>query len=282
MTADFSASGMNVSMSPSATLIQKVCMFFGHYDLRVYVSESGYLDIGRGSFSAALTVKFLQKDFSGCVGTVGQFCDFSENCTLFGGGDHKNNLPVNVVMSNVPAFYITTSNNRIDDLRSKDPQPFKIGNAVVISADVKVLGGASIGDGSLLAASSVVSGAVDAFSIYGGVPAKKIKDRLPESAKEALAKVRWWDFDMTYLGNNLHRLQELAIDEQAAHIYRKESPRFVINLQNHKVNGDVTISGFLKDSEFRPLSDAPQKVRDYVFQLAGPGPYRWMPDIWND
>jgi acetyltransferase-like isoleucine patch superfamily enzyme len=58
--------------------------------------------------------------------------------------------------------------------------PFKrtiIGSDVWLGAGTIVIAGASIGDGSIVAAGSVVTRDVPPFSIYGGVPAKYIKDR---------------------------------------------------------------------------------------------------------
>ncbi len=54
---------------------------------------------------------------------------------------------------------------------------------IIVSDDVWIgygaiiLSGVRIGQGSIIAAGSVVTGDVDPFSIYAGVPARKIKDR---------------------------------------------------------------------------------------------------------
>lgn len=56
-----------------------------------------------------------------------------------------------------------------------------IGNDVWIGAHSIILTGVKIGDGSIIAAGSVVTKDVDPYAIYGGVPAKKIKDRFNNS-----------------------------------------------------------------------------------------------------
>ncbi|GAA4175629.1 hypothetical protein GCM10022218_21630 [Sphingobacterium ginsenosidimutans] len=53
----------------------------------------------------------------------------------------------------------------------------KIGRDVWIGAHVLIMTGVEIGDGSIIAAGSVVTKNVEPFSIYAGVPAKKIQDR---------------------------------------------------------------------------------------------------------
>ena len=54
---------------------------------------------------------------------------------------------------------------------------FEIGNDVWIGCDVLLLPGGNISDGCVIAARSVVTRCIPAFSIAGGVPAKVIKNR---------------------------------------------------------------------------------------------------------
>jgi acetyltransferase-like isoleucine patch superfamily enzyme len=55
-----------------------------------------------------------------------------------------------------------------------------IGNDCWIGHGVIILAGVKIGNGSVIAAGSVVTNNIDAYSIYGGVPAKKLKHRFTE------------------------------------------------------------------------------------------------------
>lgn len=52
-----------------------------------------------------------------------------------------------------------------------------IGQDVWIGAYVKINTGIVIGDGAIIAMGSVVTKNVEPYAIYGGIPAKKIKDR---------------------------------------------------------------------------------------------------------
>lgn len=66
-------------------------------------------------------------------------------------------------------------------------QPIHIGRDVWFGFDVKVLGGSTIGDGSIIAAGAVVPGGdFPAGAVLGGVPAKLLKNRFqPPTTEQA-------------------------------------------------------------------------------------------------
>ena len=55
----------------------------------------------------------------------------------------------------------------------------RIGNDVWLGCNVTVLKGVTIGDGAVVAAGAVVTKSVPPNEIWGGVPARKLKDRTP-------------------------------------------------------------------------------------------------------
>ena len=57
----------------------------------------------------------------------------------------------------------------------------RIGDDVWIGLGSIVLSGASIGEGSVIAAGSVVTRDVEAYSIYAGNPARRIRERFPST-----------------------------------------------------------------------------------------------------
>lgn len=79
--------------------------------------------------------------------------------------------------------YITTANHRFDrtDLpmlqQGFSSAPIHIGSDVWIGAHCVILPGVTIGDGAVIAAGSVVNKDVAPFEVWGGVPAKKLKER---------------------------------------------------------------------------------------------------------
>lgn len=50
MQPDFVAAATSTTLAPGTTITDKLRMFLGHYDLRVSVSDTACIDIGRGSF----------------------------------------------------------------------------------------------------------------------------------------------------------------------------------------------------------------------------------------
>lgn len=86
-----------------------------------------------------------------------------------------------------PHVFIITGGHRMDvigkymiDVKEKLPendQDVIIEEDVWIGANVIILKGVTIGKGSIVAAGSVVTKSIDSYSIYGGVPAKKIRKR---------------------------------------------------------------------------------------------------------
>jgi acetyltransferase-like isoleucine patch superfamily enzyme len=72
--------------------------------------------------------------------------------------------------------------------------PVVIGNDVLVTYESLIMSGVTIGDGAIVAARSVVTKDVEPFSIVGGNPAKHLRYRFDEPTREALLRIRWWDW----------------------------------------------------------------------------------------
>lgn len=83
-----------------------------------------------------------------------------------------------------------------------------IGNDVWIGANAIVLPGVKIGDGAIVAAGAVVTKDVPDFAIVGGVPAKVINFRFSEDIIGALLKIKWWDWEIEKIENNIELLYQ--------------------------------------------------------------------------
>lgn len=77
-----------------------------------------------------------------------------------------------------------------------------IGNDVWLGHDVVVQAGVIIGNGAVIGAGAVVTKDVEPYTIIGGIPGKKIKDRFPDEIKADLAKIAWWNWSREELEAN--------------------------------------------------------------------------------
>lgn len=115
-----------------------------------------------------------------------------------------------------PMEWITTSSFTYDDkfiiykdlagseagafkTKGRPPQADKIviGHDVWIGTDVTLKPGITIGNGSVIAASSMVVKDVPPYSVVGGNPAKVIKSRFDVATINSLSSVEWWNYKFT-------------------------------------------------------------------------------------
>lgn len=87
-----------------------------------------------------------------------------------------------------------------------------IGNDVWIGRESVIMPGVTIGDGAIIAAYSIVTKDIPAYTVYGGNPAKKIKDRFDDELKELLLRFRWWDLEPQRLTEILPLLCDPDLD----------------------------------------------------------------------
>lgn len=71
-----------------------------------------------------------------------------------------------------------------DEKLSEHDADVVIKSGAWISSNVTILKGVTIGEGAVIAAGAVVTSDVEPYSIYGGIPAKKIKDRFSKEEKQ--------------------------------------------------------------------------------------------------
>lgn len=87
-----------------------------------------------------------------------------------------------------------------------------IGNDVWIGYDTLVMPGVKVGDGAIIAARSVVVNDVAPYTIYGGNPAKLIRQRFDAETIASLLEIAWWHWDIEKITRNLDKLVSADIE----------------------------------------------------------------------
>lgn len=82
-----------------------------------------------------------------------------------------------------------------------------VGNDVWIGYEAVILSGVTIGDGAIVGARSVVTKDVPPYTIVGGVPARPIRRRFGQETADALLALKWWDWPLEKLSENLRAIQ---------------------------------------------------------------------------
>ncbi|MGL9729055.1 virginiamycin A acetyltransferase [Enterococcus sp. DIV0756] len=88
-----------------------------------------------------------------------------------------------------------------------------IGNDVWIGYEATILSGVTIGDGAIIGAKAVVTKDVPAYSVVGGVPAKKIKHRFDSETIQKLQQLKWWDWPDEKIRQAIPYLKNGQIDQ---------------------------------------------------------------------
>jgi acetyltransferase-like isoleucine patch superfamily enzyme len=180
----------NLTLGDNVTLLSSKFEGYNSVANNSLISESSF-----GLYSYSGNNAFI------CRAKIGRFTCIGPNVSI-GLANH----PVAKFGSVHPAFYST---------RQKPGPPFVkevkfdeiskeviIGNDVWIGAGVIIPGGIEIGNGAVIAAGSVVTKNISAFEIFGGVPAKKIKDRFDSETVAILEKTAWWEKEEEWLKEN--------------------------------------------------------------------------------
>lgn len=106
--------------------------------------------------------------------------------------------------TSIAGFFRFPPSGRGKTFASSDPKRRVIlGNDVWVGDGVRINTGVKVGDGAIIGAGAFVNRDVAPYEIVGGLPAKHIRWRFDEDVRKALLDLRWWQFDPTFLRDNL-------------------------------------------------------------------------------
>ena len=163
-------------------LFSKLPLFLKHYISKIYFKpkfKKGSTIFGFTIFGPNVEIgefSYLHSPIRLDNITIGKFCSIAQNFSAIS-HHHKYQNFFNYKLNN-------EFNSPFTFKYYKNPKelnivkPITIGNDVYIGYNVTILGGVTIGDGSIIAACSLVNKNVPPHTIYGGVPAKFIKKKI--------------------------------------------------------------------------------------------------------
>ena len=145
--------------------------------------------------------------------TIGRFCAFGARTAINPFGHPTDWLSIHEFQYHPDHYDWYPEWNEIKRI----PRPtlftyVTLGNDVWTGLNVTVLGGVSIGDGAIIAASSVVTRDVPPYAIVGGAPAKVLRFRFAEKTIARLQALRWWDLPMPLLSGLPFNEIDLCLD----------------------------------------------------------------------
>lgn len=87
-----------------------------------------------------------------------------------------------------------------------------IGNDVWIGNSVTIMQGIKIGDGAIIGTGSLVTKNVEPYTIIGGNPAQLIRKRFDDETINFLTTLKWWDWEIEKITENLSTICSGEID----------------------------------------------------------------------
>ena len=135
---------------------------------------------------------------------IGKFCALARGVTfIMNGANHK--------LDGFSTYPFQIFGNGWETIASlTDDQPHRgntvVGNDVWMGYEAVIMPGVTIGDGAIIAAKSVVVGDVPPYTIYGGNPARCLRQRFEDTVVQALLEIAWWDWEIGKITRHLDKI----------------------------------------------------------------------------
>lgn len=132
---------------------------------------------------------------------IGKFCQIASGVRfIMNGGNHNmhgfTTYPFEITGFKLPGDY-PTQNSKGNTI---------VGNDVWLGNSVTVMPGITIGDGAIVGTNALVTRNVEPYTIVGGNPARKIRDRFDDETKALLLQLQWWNWNTKKIIENISTL----------------------------------------------------------------------------
>lgn len=163
---------------------------------------------GAGNFEKNILYHF---PFIGDRLIIGKFCAIARGVKfIMNGANHKT--------SSISTYPFQIFGNGWEKVTPVPGDlPYKgdtiIGNDVWIGYDALIMPGVNIGNGAIISSRSVVVKDVPAYTIYGGNPARLIKERFSASTVQRLQALAWWNWPVDKITRNLEVIVSANVED---------------------------------------------------------------------
>lgn len=147
-------------------------------------------------------------DFVGDKLIIGKFCQIASDVTfIMNGANHLTDA-----VSTFPfAIFGEEWSGAMDGRAYPSRGNTMIGNDVWIGYGATIMPGVTVGDGAIIATKSIVTRDVPPYTIVGGNPAREIRKRFSDAETKRLQELRWWDWPVEKITENLSALTGNAV-----------------------------------------------------------------------
>lgn len=141
---------------------------------------------------------------------IGKFCSIASGARfIFNGANHTLN---SFSTYPFPIFPEEWDNSLKANEAWDNKGDIVIGNDVLIGFEAVIMSGVHIGDGAIIGTRAVVTRDVPPYAIVGGVPAKMIRPRFDEPTVKMLLELKWWDWDIKKIMENLSAIRNMDME----------------------------------------------------------------------
>lgn len=183
---------------------------------QIIVGDYTYYDDPEDVYNFEKNVLYLF-EFMGDQLIIGKFCQIATGVRfIMNGSNHAMNG-----FSTYPFKVFGAAWVEKDRMQVVSKGDTVIGNDVWIGNGATIMQGVKIGDGAIIGTNSLVTKDVEPYTIVGGNPAKEIRKRFDEETIRLLLAVKWWEWDVQKITDNLEVITHGKIDE-LKRIYENE------------------------------------------------------------